>query len=383
MTRAEGRSILRGAGKVVSAPYRLVERRSHTLGLPPGTLSESHELSDRQPAKISVLRYDNESIDEHNDVDVKTALEITDASKSDVTWVDVVGVHDVDVLRQIGSAFDLHALVQEYLSQTSQRPKLEMYDDKLFVVVKMVRPLRSDSDGLDLNAEVSIEQVAFVVGDGFLISFQEESGDVFEPVRNRLRTHAGQIRERDVDYLLNALLDIIVDHYFIALEQVGDVAETLEERVFADPKPEVQFALNRLRREVVVLRKSVWPLREVMSTLLREEAPLISESTRVYLRDVQDHLIQAIDVLESLREVLGGLSDLYLSMVSFRMNEVMKVLTVVGTLFIPLSFLTGLYGMNFVNIPELQYESGYFVLLGVMTVVAVGTLVFFWKKRWL
>lgn len=376
---------MRGAGKLIKGSGNLVERRSHMIGLPPGSMVENPQQADLSPARVTVIRYDADSIEELADVDAATARKLADASTTDVTWIDVKGVHDVKTVAAIGDAFGLHPLVQEDLSHTIQRPKLELFGDKAFVVLRMVRSL----DGAVVDAYQSgesgheIEQVSFVLGDGFLISFQEEEGDVFDPIRERLRQHVGCVRDNGADYLLYALLDVIIDHYFITLERIGDATEYFEERVFADPKPEIQQSLSALRRQVIVLRRVIWPLRDVLSSLLRDEIPNVSEKTRIYIRDAHDHLIQAVDVLETLRDVLSGLSDLYLSVVSYRGNEVMKVLTVVGTLFIPLSFLTGLYGMNFDNMPELHYANGYFVLLGAMGAMAIGILIYFQRKRWL
>ncbi len=386
LTRAEGRSLLRGAGKIIAAPYRLVERRSHTVGLPPGSMVQhpDAEQEDQKPARIDVIRYDDNSIEEYTDVDAAKARELTDTSPTDVTWIDVTGVHDVETVAAIGETFGLHPLVQEDLSHTIQRPKLEVYDEKTFIVLRMVRPLIDAAEDVYERGQAGhdIEQISFILGDGFLISFQEQEGDVFDPVRERIRQHAGSIRALSADYLLYALLDVIVDHYFITLERIGDATEFFEEIVFEDPKPEVQQSLSALRRQVVILRRAIWPLRDVLTSLLRDEIPSLSEKTKLYIRDAHDHLIQAVDVLETLRDVLSGLADLYLSAVSYRMNEVMKVLTVVGTLFIPLSFLTGLYGMNFDNIPELHYQNGYFILLGIMAAVTVGALAYFRRKRW-
>ncbi len=385
LTRAEGRALARSAGKLIKLPSDLVGRRSYSMGLPPGSLASSPEEALLPPARISVIRYDATSIDEHVGIDPSTAKELTDASTTDVTWIDVKGVHDLHAIAGIGEAFGLHPLVQEDLSSTHQRPKLEVYGDITFVVLRMVRPL--EGTGIETYQRGrpghAIEQISFVLGNGFLLSFQEEEGDVFDPIRKRLRNHAGSVRDCGADYLLYALLDVIIDHYFITLERIGDATEFFEERVFDDPKPEIQRSLSALRRQVIVLRRAIWPLRDVLTSLLRDEIPWVAEKTGIYLRDAHDHLIQAVDVLETLRDVLSGLSDLYLSAVSNRMNEVMKVLTVVGTLFIPLTFIAGIYGMNFDNMPELHYRNGYYMLLGVMAVVTIISLIYFRRKRWL
>ena len=383
LTRAEVRALVRGTGRLVTAPVRLVDRRSNTLGLPPGTMPTVSPDESVPPARLSVMRYDGDSFDEHTEVDVATARALADASG--VTWINLDGVQDVQTVAALGEAFALHPLVQEDLVNPTQRPKMETYDDHVFVVLKMVRPVEADASQAYGRGDTghTIEQVALILGPGYVLSFQEEEGDVFEHIRQRIRTDGGAIRDQDADYLLYALLDIIIDHYFVTLERIGDATELFEDLVFDNPTPKVQEALSTLRRQVVVLRRAIWPLREVLTQLLREDAPGITERTQLYLRDAYDHLVQAVDVLEALRDVLASLADLYLSALSHKMNEVMKVLTVVGTLFIPLSFLTGLYGMNFAYIPELQYENGYFVLLGVMALVTMGTLLYFRRKDWL
>ena len=386
-TRAEGMELLRGAGRLVGAPVRgatrLVERRSHTVGLAPGALPEPPAPEDLRPAVLHLMHYDGEAFEERRDVSAAEAR--VDADSPGVTWLNVDNVRDIEAVRAVGEAFDLHPLVVEDIVTAGQRPKMEVYGDQVFVVLKMVQPFEADPMDTYCAGEPghSLEQIAFVLGPGYVLSFQEDPADVFEHVRQRIRTASGTIREVGEDYLLYALLDVLVDHYFVTLERIGDATEVFEDLVFDNPDAGVQEAINALRREVVVLRRSVWPLREVLTGLLREETPGITERTQVYLRDVYDHLVQAVDILESLRDVLAGLADLYLSALSHRMNEVMKVLTVVGSIFIPLSFLTGLYGMNFQYIPELQYRDGYFVLLGVMAAVTLGGLLYFKRRGWL
>lgn len=382
-TRRESLTLLRGAGQVVTAPMRLVERRSHTVGLAPGTLIADPEDTQSVPGRIDVIHYGPDDLVELADVDVATARRMAD--ETGVTWINLDGVGDIEMVAAMGEAFGLHPLVQEDLTHTSQRPKVEPYDDYLFVVLKMVRPVGEDAVEVYCRGESGhqVEQVALVLGPGYVLSFQEDDGDVFEPVRERLRSTSGTIREQGPDYLLYALLDLVVDHYYITLERIGDATELFEDLVFDNPGPSIQEALSALRREVVVLRRAIWPLREVLNAMMREDTPGFTDRTRVYLRDVYDHLVQAVDILESLREVLGGLADLYLSALSHKMNEVMKVLTVVGSIFIPLSFLTGLYGMNFQYIPELQYRNGYFVFMGCLVVLTAATLAYFRKRDWI
>ncbi len=370
---------------------RLVERRSHRVGRPPGVLAPP--ASGTPPAQLSAFRYDADRVDEHPDVTPDQARALADGPG--VTWLDVAGVGDVVTVDAVGQAFGLHPLVVEDLVHLGQRPKLEVYEDPsgiappvVFVVARMVRATDLDAsvaycDGDPATVGHVIEQVGLVLGPGWVLSFQERAGDVFDPLRERLRKSAGRVRTAQADYLLYALLDLIVDHVFVTLERIGDATETLEDRALDDPDPSVQAALSGLRREVTVLRRGVWPLREVLAALLREDTPYVQDATRPYLRDAYDHVVQIVEVIESLRDVLGSVSDLYLSSLGMRQNEVMKVLTVVGTLFLPLGFLTGLYGMNFDVMPELHVRWGYFALLGAMAALAAGTLVYFRRKGWI
>ena len=370
---------LRTLGLVEPAPHR------REVGLVPGSLPELSE-DERVPAVIDVMRYDGERIEELKNVSPEEAA--AKVGEDGVTWIDVVGVRDPDTIRALGTAFDLHPLVQEDLAHTTQRPKLEAYDDQLFIVVKMLHaPTDPDfeTSGREIAGapEIRVEQVGLILGPDYVLSFQEFAGDVFEPVRERIRSSAGRIRNVGPDYLAYALLDIIVDHYFVVMEAIAFHIETLEEAVISDPQPELQTEINGLRREAIFLRRSIWPLREVISSLLRDESPLVSDATKVFLRDAYDHTIQVVDMIESFRDVLSSLVDLYLSSLSHRMNEVMKVLTVIGSIFIPLSFLTGLYGMNFDVIPELHVKNGYFIFLGVIATLTVGMLAYFRHRRWI
>lgn len=376
---------------IVRLPLRtlgLADTTSHrrrSIGQAPGTLREISE-AERVPTRIDVLRYDGDAIEEHADVSVAEAAALRE--RPGVAWIDVVGVRDPDTIRALGDAFGLHPLVLEDLTHTTQRPKLEAYEDQLFIVVKMLHaPSEPDAEHLGAEAEgapeIRVEQVGLLLGPNYVISVQEFEGDVFEPIRLRIRQAAGRIRSAGADYLAYALLDIIVDHYFVVMEGIAFHIEALEEAVLSDPQPELQTEINALRREAIFLRRSIWPLREVISSLLRDESPLVTDATKVYLRDAYDHTIQVVDMIESFRDVLASLVDLYLSSLSHRMNEVMKVLTVIGSIFIPLSFLTGLYGMNFVNIPELEYENGYFVFLGVIGLLIVAMLAYFKRRDWI
>ena len=379
-----GRELSQVGRRLTPRVPRLVERRSHTAGLAPGVLPE-HDAA-APPARVSAFRYAADRIEEHDGLDAVAAHAL--AGGDGVTWINVDGVADTATVAAFGQAFGLHPLIVEDLVNTTQRPKIEAYGDDLFVVARMVRATDLDATVAYTDADPStpghlLEQVAFVVRPGYVLSFQEVEGDVFDAVRDRIRRGVGRIRTEGADYLLYALLDLVVDHLFVTLERIGDAAEALEAQALDEPAPQVQAAISALRREVVVLRRSVWPLREVLVRLQDEDALYVDDRTRLYLRDAADHLVQALEIVESLREVLAATNDLYLSAVGTRQNEVMKVLTVVGTIFLPLGFLTGLYGMNFEYIPELGFRDGYFVLWGVMLLVTAGALAYFRKNDWI
>ena len=293
-----------------------------------------------------------------------------------VTWINVDGLNDLDLINRIGEAFNLHPLVLEDLVHTGQRPKHEEYDEYLFVVLRMLKAGPGGSGILS-------EQVGIVFGDGFVLSFQEKAGDVFEAVRDRIRVKSRRIRNRGADYLSYALIDAIVDHYFHILENFTDGVEELEIEVLENPTPETMRRIHNLRHEMLGVRRAIWPLRGVTNALVRTESDLIEEGTQVFLRDVYDHTVQVIDTAETLREVVSGLMDLYMSSVSNRMNEIMKVLTIMASVFIPLTFLAGIYGMNFENMPELGWPWAYPTLLAVMLGMGIGLLLYFKRRGWL
>ena len=296
--------------------------------------------------------------------------------KPTVTWINIDGLQEVGIIEKIGAHFGIHPLVLEDILHTGQRPKAEDLGDYLFVVLRMLY--------YDEREDVMIsEQVSLLLGPNYVISFQERGGDVFNPIRERIRNSKGHIRKGGADYLAYALLDAIVDHYFVILEKLGEKIESLEEELVTNPTPETLQTIHTLKRELIFLRKSVWPLREVISGLEREASPLITEPTGIYLRDVYDHTIQVIDTIETYRDMVSGMLDIYLSSVSNRMNEVMKVLTIIATIFIPLTFIAGIYGMNFKYMPELEWHWGYFLVLLVMTIIIAFMVFHFKRKKWL
>ncbi|CAN5619003.1 magnesium/cobalt transporter CorA [soil metagenome] len=379
-----GNTIARLPGLALSLPSRAlglgtsVPRR--TVGAAPGTIPHipDHEQT---ASRITVHAYTASHYREWTDVSLEQLAELRE--NGHLLWVDVVGVRDPDTIVGLAKLFKLHPLVQEDILHTHQRPKLDIYpadsngDDQLFVVAKMLH----EPEGSE--GSIRVEQVGMLIGKDYLVTFQEYEGDVFAPVRERLRSESGRVRRRGADYLAYALLDVIIDHYFLILENLGDEIDAVEQHIIEEPRREYQDRIRSLRRSVIFLRRSIWPLREVLSGLSREDTILVARDTRIYLRDAYDHTIQIVDIVEGFRDVLGTLSDLYLSSLSHRLNEVMKVLTIVGTVFIPLSFFAGIYGMNFEYMPELSYRYGYFVFLGVVAALLIGSFVFFRRKKWI
>jgi magnesium transporter len=346
-------------------------KRSEKAGLPPGSMVHIGEKKSKW-VKITVINYDKKNFTEK---EVKKAGECKKyKDKKNVTWINVSGIHKTEVIEEIGKCFNLHPLLLEDIVNTDQRPKMENYGEYIFIVVKM---LYQNKTG------INAEQVSLVLGPNFVLSFQESEDDVFDLVRERIRKGKGKTREMGADFLTYSLIDAIVDHYFIILERIGELVEELEEDMVKEPTPRTLEGIHRLKREMIFLRKSVWPLREVINAMLRSESKLIKKTTTIYLRDVYDHTIQVIDTVETFRDMLSGMIDLYLSSISNRMNEIMKVLTIIGTIFIPLTFVTGLYGMNFRYMPELESPWGYPVALGVMLLIAIMMIIYFKKKKWL
>lgn len=358
---------------------RLVDPRTERAGAVPGALPPPSDAR----ARLDAFVFSPERVAEYAACGVDEAGAFPSAGH--VTWLNLAGTDDTAMVAAVGEAFGLHPLVLEDIVHAQQRPKVEVFGEHVFVVVQMVSPL-ADGDAATAgtaHAGWETEQVSFVLGPGLLLSFQPDATDVFDPVRERLRSSAGRVRARGADYLLYALLDLVVDSLFGILETVGDRIEDLEDAAVGRPSSGVQVQIAVLRREMSMLRRSVWPLREVLAVLQRDDTPHIHATTRPYLRDVYDHIVQVVDVIESLRDVLASTLDLYLSVLSTRQNEVMKVLTVLGTVFLPLTFLTGLYGMNFDHMPELHWRYGYPALLAVMVAVVAGALAYFRRRRWL
>ena len=342
-------------------------------GLPPGSLVH---IGDKkiEKARITFMDYNDHTFTEQQVDSIETCYSLRDTRT--VSWINIDGLHDVDLIKRLGEHFEIHPLIQEDVVNTEHRPKIEDMGDYLFLILKMIK-------WDEAKNEIQSEQVSFLLGPNYVITFQEQPGDVFETIRERIRTHSGRIRKMGNDYLVYALIDAIVDEYFVVLENIGDKIQNMEEEVLLSPVTETIQKLHRIKNQLLILRKSIWPLREVITNLERSESKLLKKQTVPYFRDIYDHTIQIIDMMETMRDMNSGLFDMYLSSLSNRMNEVMKVLTVIATIFIPLTFIAGIYGMNFRNMPELEWKWGYFAILGVMLVVALGMILFFRKKKWM
>lgn len=350
-----------------------VRSRAEKAGLSPGTLVYVGDSSGAVP-KIYAVAFDEKNLFESECTTVEDALALQ--GKAATLWINVDGIHDVETIRRIGEHFGLHPLTLEDILNPHQRAKREEFESFVYIVARAL-------SWPDVAQPVISEQVSIVLGQHFVLTFQEKVGDIFEPVRQRIHNGSGRIRKLGTDYLAYALLDTIVDSYFVILESMGDRIEELEERVVSDSTPEVLHDVYDLKHSGLALRRSVWPLREVIAGLEREGSIFIKKSTALYLRDVYDHIIQVIDIIENYREVLSGMHDIYLTSISNRMNSVMKTLTVVATIFMPLTFIVGIYGMNFEVMPELKWPHGYYYVMGFNLLVAVAMVVYFKVRRWI
>jgi magnesium transporter len=352
---------------------KLRQKRTKKAGLPSGTLIYTGDKKDEK-ITIHVIDYDETNVHEQELPAVEAC--ILYKNKPTVTWINIDGVHNVQMLEKLGECFGLHRLVMEDIMNTDQRPKMEDYGEYLYIVLKML--------SISKSGEIVTEQTSIVLGANYIVSFQEGiEGDVFNLIRERLRSGKGRIRKTGADYLAYSLLDAIVDNYFVILEKFGDKIEQLETELIEKPSQKTVQRIYQLKRELIFLHNAVWPLREVVSSLGKNESPLVKDPTVPYVRDVYDHVIHIIDSVDIYREMLSGMLDLYLSSVSNRLNEVMKVLTVIATIFMPLTFVAGLYGMNFKFMPELEWQYGYPFVLSIMVAISVVMLVYFKRKKWI
>jgi magnesium transporter len=351
-------------------------RRSHKAGLPPGTLVHIGERK-ADHVRLTLFQYRQGECREQQLKSLEEFLSlISPAEPGVVTWLDIGGIHELTVIERLGAFFHLHPLLLEDIVNTEQRPKAEEYGDLAYVVMKM---LYADS----VRSVIQAEQISLVHGHNVVLSFQENGGDVFASIRQGLRTGKGRIRTLGADYLVYSLVDAIVDSYFGVLELLGERIERVEDLVLTEPGPHTLQDIYSLRRELLFVRRAVWPLREVVSSMQRGDSRLISDTTKTYLRDVYDHTIQVIDTIETLRDMVAGMLDIYLSSISNRMTAVMKVLTIITTIFMPLTFIAGVYGMNFRSMPELEWRWGYPLVLVVMAAIGLFMVWAFKRKRWL
>ncbi len=349
-----------------------VKKRSKKAGLRPGSLVHVGTAYEEQP-RIRLVRYDETSLVEK---DIRSVSELAEEMKRPgICWINLDGLQNVDLLEQIGTLVGIHPLVMEDILNTDHRPKAEDFDEYIFVLLKKLhhRPDRN----------LQSEQISILFGKTFVLSFQEKETPLFDPILERLRADAGKIRKAGADYLAHHLMDAVVDQYFVVLDDMEERIELLENDLVGQTSTDSLHRIHRLRRELIVLRKSLWPLREAISLLQRADSPLIADSDLIYFKDISDHIIAIIDTVDTFRDMLAGMLDIYLSSTSIKLNAIMKVLTVIATIFMPLTFLAGVYGMNFKVMPELDWRWGYPAIWAVMLTVAGGMLILFKKKKWL
>lgn len=348
-------------------------KQSKKVGMPPGTLVHVGEVKTEQ-LLTTLFDYSAETISERT-LTVEEATQLTPPTEG-IRWVNVYGLHDASLIAKLGANFGLHPLVLEDILNTSQRPKVDSFEQNLFIVT---RCFQYDATEVDVTSD----QVSIVLGKNFVLTFQERQTGAFDPIRERLRTTGSNLRQAKPDYLTYSLLDMIVDRYFIVLEQLGDDCETLEDAVLTKPTATTLNSIHRLKRESMELRRSVWPLREVINHMVRNEQGFFEANTVIYLRDVYDHTLHFIESLEAIRDMLSGMMDIYLSSVSNRVNMELRALTVVAMLFMPATLIAGIFGMNFEIIPWFHHPHGFWFALSIMAAIAFIMVLIFWRRQWL
>lgn len=351
------------------------KNRQNTLkvGMPPGTILHTGAMR-HEKVKISMLCYGKDDWYEQYFSNVDELLSYN--CIADVNWIHISGIHMVEIIEKIGNKFMIHPLVMEDIVNTDQRSKLEEYKEYIYIVLKMIHYHEK-------IANIEFEQVSMIIGSNYIVSFQENDNTTFNQIRDRIKKSNSMMKSKGADYLAYALIDCIVDHYYIALEYLGEKIELLEDQLMLDPGPHVLKEIHTLKTEMLFIRKAIWPLREIINALVRGDSALFNHDTLIYLRDVYDHIIQVIDTIEMYRDMVTGMFDIYISSVSYKLNEVMKILTIISTIFIPLTFIVGLYGMNFKYMPELQWEWGYPSVLIFMGVISRVMFIFFKNKKWI
>ncbi len=348
-------------------------KKKKKVGAPPGTLVYTGEKP-KIKTKVKAIDYNSKSFSIKDIEDINDDLKKIDPNK--IRWVNIAGLFETNVIEKIGQLFNLHPLVLEDILNPNQRPKFEDYEDYLFIVLKTLIWNHQ-------NENMETEQISIILGENYVFTFIEQESDIFAPIIDRIKTQKARISTMKSDYLMYTLIDVVVDNYFVIIEIIAELIEQIEEKVVKSPEPDVLQSIYRLKRNSIEIRKSIWPLREVINKLQREESNLISDDLNIYTRDLYDHIFRISDLLENYRDIIFGMLDMYLSSVSNRMNEIMKVLTVISTIFIPLSFLAGFYGMNFLYMPEYQSPIAYPLLIVVMTLIAIVMLVFFRRRKWI
>lgn len=352
-------------------PFAAVRNTRPDLGQPPGTPVYVGE-EEQKPSRLTIISYTKDSCD-FREIGLDEISILDDRDK--IHWLNIDGLSDVELLQRVAEHFGIHQLTLEDIMNTEQRPKVEVYDDYIFVAMKMIQ--FTESGVLDF------EQVSFVLKDNFVITFQEKIGDVFNPVRERIKTGYGRVRKGNEDYLFYGLLDVMVDYYFYVLEKMGDSLEELEERAATETNRVFILEIQNLKKDLLLIRKSVWPVREIMNVLIRDESPILDRSISPYLRDLYDHTVQVMDTVETYRDMVSSVMEVNISMLSNKTNEVMKLLTIISTIFIPLTFIVGLYGMNFKYMPEISWRYGYVMAWVVMIVIVGVMIVYFKRKKWM
>ena len=351
----------------------LIKNISKTTGAPSGRIVQA---SKKRKGKVTIELIDYTESD-FKEIEIERIEDVFDYKEKDsCSWININGVHDTNIIERLGKKFDIHPIVLDDIVNIGQRSKFDNFDKYIFIVLKMFYIKEKTN-------EIIAEQISFILGDKFVISFQEEEGDVFDFVRDKIRKSKGRIRKMKSDYLLYALIDAIIDGYFIVIEKLGEDIESLEEKLIKNPGTETLLTIHSLKMEMIFLRKSIWPLREVMSAMAREESVLISKDVVFFVRELYDHVIQVMDTVEAFRDMVSGMLEIYLSSLSNKMNEVMKVLTIIATIFIPLTFVAGIYGMNFKFMPELEWKFGYIMFWGIIFSIGLLMVIYFRKKKWL
>lgn len=351
---------------------KLIRRGRSKLGLPPGSLVYVGDKN-KPSIRITLFDYDEEKYIEKTITNLEECVPFKD--QKTITWINVDGLADTAFIAKLDQLFGVHSLVLEDIVNTDQRPKMEDYGEYIYIVLKMLY--------VENEHDVVSEQLSLVIGSNYVLSFQEKEGDYFDNIRDRIRSYKGRVRKMGADYLAYVLLDTIVDNYFLVLEKVEEDIAQLEEKLMSSIGQVTASEVHHLKRDLILLRKQISPVRELVNALQRADSKLIRNATEIFLRDLHDHVISVMDSIESFRDILSGLHDIYISSINLKMNEIMKVLTVISTIFIPLTFITGVYGMNFEYMPELKWESGYFEVLAVMLVLALSMVLYFKRKKWL